>query len=117
MEKAPKQRTHIQNRALHRFFELLACELNDNGLDMKKVLKPSVDIPWTPASIKAHIWKPIQDAQLVKKSTTELTTDEVSKVYETINRFMGEKFGVHVGFPSEELLALEQLQNDETNKI
>lgn len=110
--KEKKQRSLVQNRAMHKFFELLADELNSAGWDMKKVLKPHVDIPWSKTTIKEYIWKPIQDAQLVKGSTTELTTDEVQKVYETINRFMGDKFGVHVPWPSEEQLALEQMKNE-----
>lgn len=110
--KEKKQRTLTQNDALHKFFELLATELNDAGLDQRVVLKPSIAIPWDKTSIKEQIWKPIQNAQLVKKSTTELTTDEVSKIYETINRHIGEKFGVHVPFPSIEQLLLEREYND-----
>ena len=79
---------------------MLADELNDSGLDMKKVLKPGVDIPWTKSSIKEYIWRPIQEVQLSKKSTTDLTTKEIDEVFETINRHLGEKFGVHVPFPS-----------------
>lgn len=92
-----KNRTLQQNKALHKYFELLATELNDAGLDMKKVI--TVDVPWSAETIKEWIWKPVQKAQLLKESTTELTTDEVNKVYETVNRLMAEKFNVHVPFP------------------
>lgn len=94
------KRTLQQNKALHKYFELLAIELNDAGLDMKKVI--TVDVPWNALTIKEWIWKPVQEAQLLKKSTTELTTPEVSKVYDTVNRLMAEKFGVSVPFPSYE---------------
>ena len=103
---AEKQRTLRQNKALHLYFTLLALELNKAGLDMKKVLKPEIDIPWTTESIKEHIWRPIQKAMTIKKSTTELERGEVTKIYETINRFMGEKHGVSVTFPSEEEISL-----------
>ena len=99
MEKVEK-RTQRQNKALHLLFGMLADELNDSGLDMKKVLKPGVDIPWTKSSIKEYIWRPIQEVQLSKKSTTDLTTKEIDEVFETINRHLGEKFGVYVPFPS-----------------
>lgn len=92
-----EQRTLQQNKALHKYFELLADELNDVGLDMKKVI--TVDVPWSPETIKEWIWKPVQRAQLLKESTTEMTTAEVNKVYETVNRLMAEKFGVSVPFP------------------
>jgi len=40
---------------------------------------------------------------LLKKSTTEMTTKEIDKVWETINLHLGEKFGVEVPpIPSQE---------------
>jgi len=96
------KRTLRQNASLHLFYELLATELNSSGLDMKKVLKPTIDIPWTQENVKNHLWRPIQEAMLNKESTTELTTKEVSQVYEVLNRHLGEKLKVHVPFPSDE---------------
>lgn len=94
------QRTLQQNKALHVLFTLLADELNTAGLDMRKTLKPGVDIPWNGKTVKEFLWRPIQQAQLGKESTTELTTKEIDEVFETINRHLGEKFGLHVPFPS-----------------
>ena len=99
-EKEEKQRTIQQNKALHKYFELLAKALNDAGLDMRVVLKPGVAIPWSKETIKEHIWRPIQNAQLGKKSTTELTTKEIDIVFDTINRHMSEKHGISESFPS-----------------
>jgi len=96
----PRVRTPKQNNSIHAYFDLLADELNAAGLDMRQVLKPSVDIPWTASSIKEFIWKPIQKAMLGKESTTELETKEVDKVFDVLNRHMGEKFNIHVPFPS-----------------
>jgi hypothetical protein len=98
-EVKPKQRTLTQNSALHLFFSLVAETLNDAGLDMKKTLKPEIDIDWTPESVKNYLWRPVQKAMLGKESTTELTKLEVGQVYETLNRFLGEKFAVHVPWP------------------
>lgn len=98
------QRTNQQNKSIHLFCELLADALNDAGLDQRKVLKPSIDIPWTKDSVKEQLWKAIQKAQFETDSTTDLTTDQVSAVYDTLNRHLGEKFGVTVGFPSSEML-------------
>ncbi len=94
------KRTNRQNNALHVLFKLLADELNESGLDMRKTLKPGVEIPWTGDSVKEYLWRPIQQAQLNKKSTTELTTKEIDAVFDTINRHIGEKFGLFVPFPS-----------------
>jgi hypothetical protein len=95
-------RTIQQNKAMHKYFSSLADAFNDAGLDMKKVLKPHVEIPWTPASVKKFLWTPIQDAMLQKESTTELETHEVDKVYKTLSRHISEKFGVNVEFPSDQ---------------
>jgi len=97
-----KKRTLQQNKALWKYFELLADELNSGGYDMRKTLKHTIDIPWDKNTICEFIWRPVQEAQLGKKSTTDLTTSEIDKIYETINRYLGEKTGVFVDFPSDE---------------
>lgn len=103
-----KQRTLKQNNALHKMFELLADELNTAGLDMRKTLKESIDIPWSKDTVKDYLWRPIQKAQLQKSSTTELTTKDIDSVFETLNRHLGEKFGLHVDFPSIEQVIRSQ---------
>lgn len=106
-----KQRTVKQNRALHKYFGLLADQLNEHGLDMREVLKPGVEIPWSSITVKEYLWRPVQELQLKKESTTELTTKEIDKVFDTINRHIGEKFGIHIPFPSieEEMFTSEKL--------
>jgi hypothetical protein len=94
-------RTLQQNKAMHKYFRSLADALNAAGLDMKKVLKPHIDIPWTPESVKRQLWIPVQEAMLEKDSTTALETHEVDKIYKTMSRHLSEKFGVNVEFPSE----------------
>jgi hypothetical protein len=66
---------------------------------MKAVLKPDVEIPFTPYMVKEYLWKPVQKYMLGKEHTAELTTAEVTKVYEVVNRLLGEKHGLHVDFP------------------
>lgn len=99
-----RPRTDRQNKSLHLYFTLLAEALNDAGLDMRKVLKPSISIPWTPQTIKENLWKPIMEFQLQKSSTTEMTTKDIDVVYDTINRHLGEQFGITVEFPGIESL-------------
>lgn len=96
----PEERTGQQNKALHLFCLHLAKALNDSGLDMKKTLRPEIDIPWCMYSVKDHLFKPIQKAMTDKESTTELTTVEMTDVYEVLNRHMSEKFGITVAWPS-----------------
>ena len=93
--------TAQQRKALHVGFEQIAATLNAAGLDQRKVLKPSVDIPWTKESVKEMIWRPVQEAMLKKKSTTELEkVGEIDEVWDVVMRFLGENHGVeYIPFP------------------
>lgn len=104
------RRTNQQNKALHVLFGLLANELNDRGLDMRKTLKPGVEIPWQAAGVKEHLWKPVMKAQLHKYSTTEMTTKEIDQVFDTINRHLGTQFGISLNFPSVQDLMIKELK-------
>jgi len=100
----PQQRSGKQNNSLHKYCEMLADELNDKGLDMRKVLKPEIDIPWTGKSIKKYIWKEIQKIMFDTDSTADLTRPEVSQVYDVINRNMINTHDINVPFPSKDNL-------------
>lgn len=100
------ERTGQQNKAIHLYCEMIAKTLNDAGLDMRVVLKPEVDIPWTKGTVKDFLWRGVQKAYLGKKSTTELTTSDVGEIYDILNRHLSEKFGVLVEFPSKEQLLI-----------
>lgn len=95
---------------MHLMFKMLADELNENGLTMQKVLKPGIEIYWTPEACKTYLWKPVQEAMFNKKSTTELDTRQVDQVFEVINKHIGEKFGLTIEFPSIEAIALQQIK-------
>lgn len=95
-----KTRTSKQNNALHKFLQDLADTLNEAGLDMKTVLKPEVDIPWSQNSAKEFLWRPIQQVMTGKDSTTEPTTKDYLAIQETLIRHLSSKFGVSVDWPS-----------------
>lgn len=95
-----KKRTLQQNRALHLYYEMIANELNSHGLDMRKALKPEIDIMWTKSSVKEYLWRPIQKAIATKSSTTELTTHEIDLIVHTITKFFAEHHKINVPFPS-----------------
>ena len=95
-----KQRTTVQNKALWKFFEMLSESLNAAGYDMKRTLKHDVDIPWTKQSIHDHIWVPVQEAMTGKDSTTEMNTVDPSEIYEVVSRYLGQRTGVYVPWPS-----------------
>lgn len=94
------KRTSQQNRALHLWFTQLAEELNAAGFDMRKTISKDIDISWTPETIKEYLWRPVQKAYLMKRSTTELTTSDIDHIFDIVNLVISERTGVSVAFPS-----------------
>lgn len=93
-------RTLSQNAALHVWFTLLADELNAAGYTVQLVLKEKMDLDWDADKVKELLWRPAQKALLGKNSTTELKkVEDIDKVYEHLNRHIGQKFGIFVDFP------------------
>lgn len=112
-----KRRTLTQNKALHKYFELLARAMDEQGITITEFVKAldrfGIELFPTKETVKENVWKVVQERQTGKKSTTELTTDEVKKVYEPINKFFSENWGIHVPFPSyEEQSTQSLLQNN-----
>jgi hypothetical protein len=102
--KQPLKRTITQNKALHKYFELIAQELQNQGQTMQGVIKKidMCEITPTTRTVKEIIFKPIQEATLGKKSTTELTTSEINQVYEIMSMFLAKEFEISIPFPSYE---------------
>ena len=97
-----KQRTSQQRKAIEVYCRGLATALNDAGLDQRAVLakmREGVEIPWSQDTVKDTLWRRIQVAILGKEATTKLDADEVSRVYDTLNRWTGSTFGVSIPFP------------------
>lgn len=97
-------RTDQQNKALHVFFKQLSDQLNESGLDMKRVLMPEISIGWTPTTVKECLWRPIQQAYTGKKSTKDLETTEIDQIFAIINKHLGQEFGLATEFPSIETI-------------
>lgn len=116
-----KPRTQTQNRALHLMFRQLSEQLNESGLDMKKTLKPDIDIWWNEKMVKEYIWRPLQRIITGKESSTEISTKDIDKIFEVISKNFGEKFGLEIRFPSIETLISEQrireVKNESNKKI
>ena len=99
-------RTLTQNRAFHLYFTMVAVQLNNSGLYINKLIKEEkykADIDWSGNLVKEQLWKPIQNAILDKKSTTQLEKAEVDRVYNTLNRYLS-GMGISVPFPNREKL-------------
>lgn len=103
-----KKRTLQQNRALHKWFDLLADDLNDAGLTMMKTLKPQAEIPWSAITIKELLFKQIIKAMFNKEKTSELTAKELTQASEVLTKHLAEKFSLETSFPSLESLLYEE---------
>jgi len=104
-------RSNKQNNAMWLWLEFLSIALNDAGLDMRKMLKPSISIPWTKDLAKAYLWNPIQEALTKKKSSTKLSKDEFAIVHETLARHLAESKGIAVPFPTRERIDAQKTEN------
>lgn len=105
IRRKAKQRTDQQRKAIEVYCRNLADALNDAGLDQRAVMasmRDGVSLPWSQERVKDVLWREIQFAMLGKKSTTGLTTTEISAVYEPLNRWTAQTLGVSVQFPSRE---------------
>jgi len=94
--------TALQMRSIHLYFSMLSDALNAAGLDMKAVmakLSKNAMIPWSPSAVKERLWRPVMLDTYEKESTTQLETNEISVVYESLNEVTSEQLGVSIPFP------------------
>ena len=113
--KQPKRRTERQNKALHLYLTQVAETLDREGHTLQDIVKviTKVEIRPTMSNIKEVVWREIQKAQLGKTSTTELSKQEdIDKVYDAMNKWLGHYFEIHIPFPS-----LEEGEKDNKGRI
>lgn len=96
-EKADKQRTLSQNKALHLYCRWVAEALNDAGLTVAATMK-NLEIPWTEHLVKELMWKAVLKLSTGKKSTTEETTIEHSDIYDIMGMHLADR-GIIVPIP------------------
>ena len=96
-----KVRSEPQANAMWLWCEMCANYLNDAGLDMKAVLRTDMSIDWTKTSFMDYVWRKVEVAMTGKHSTKNLSTTDVTAIYETITRHLAESKGVTLPpFPS-----------------
>lgn len=96
VDDAPKakKRTLSQNAALHLWCRQVAKHLNDAGLDMRAVMKPSAQIPWTTENVKNNLWRPMQIALCEKQSTAYASKKDYNTVYSVLSQHLITKLNV-----------------------
>ena len=98
-------RTSRQNSALHLYFNFIANELNDLGIEFQHtgITGNTFELRYTPDLVKNFIWRPIQISMFDIKSTTKIDTHQINEIIDVITKFFGDR-GVVISFPSIETL-------------
>lgn len=101
LKEVKKTRTNKQNSALHKYFVLIAIELNElgNTFTYTGLKGKEIQVRYTPDIVKNFMWRPIQMALFDIESTTKLTTAQMNEIILVIDGFFAER-GVTVDFPS-----------------
>jgi len=98
------RRTGQQNKALHKYCELLAQALSDSGLDMRTLVK----LPITPTkeNVKSELIHPVMKSLFPEiRSTADLSSKQMTELYEVMNMATSQRLGIAVRWPSiEELM-------------
>ena len=100
LEPFKKTRTQKQNRSIRKWCSNVSKRLSDGGITVKRYFSKPIDTNFTPELVMELIWRPNQINVTGKKSSTQLETNEVTKVYEQANLETSENFFVHEPFPS-----------------
>ena len=58
-----------------------------------------IDVPWTMDLCKERLWRPVQKTMTKKTSTTKPERKQYSEIYEVLNRYTAERFGISIGWP------------------
>lgn len=84
---------------IHKWCAELADEFQGSGVDQKLFVQSlnEWEVPITKEFL-IEIWRLFQVHMFGTTSKTELTTDQVSQVYDAMNFFISTKFGVSTDF-------------------
>ena len=92
------QRSPQQRKSIEKYCKMVADAMNDAGHSVQTAFTAEVAI--SQANIKDGMFKVVMHSLYPDKtSTTELETDEVTHVYENMNRITAERYGVSMNFP------------------
>jgi hypothetical protein len=92
------------NNIVHRIIDWLPINNNIKQKAKNRLDKEMGDgIEWDTIKFKDLIWKPIQKAITGKNSTTKLTKNELTKVYENVNNIMLNRYKIGKPFPNKDL--------------
>ena len=96
--------TEPQLASIHIYYRRLAEALNDSGLSVKVTLSkaPFIDALWNDDLVKDLLARPLMNVIAPGKKTMRMNTIQTQELYETLNRFTAENFGISMPFPEKE---------------
>jgi len=94
------KRTLKQNNSMHKFFEMIASELNGVGEEFEYKIVNKTKVPYEASIVKDYIWKPVQRLLVKKERTRDITTKECSQIAQYLERVLYQTFEITVLFPS-----------------
>lgn len=105
LKQLSDKRSSLQNRSLHKFFVIIADELNELGMEFQYfgVTGKQLSTRYTTNIVKNHFWRPVQQALFNIESTKDINTKQINEITDVIVKFFGDK-GVYVEFPNRESL-------------
>ena len=102
--KGTNRRSLSQNASLHLYCEQIADKMNAAGYTQRQLVgsfKEGFELPTTGSMIK-DIFRAVCEAMYQKKSTADLTTVEIQKVYQVVDERFGQITGCRAEWPSSE---------------
>ncbi len=108
MQTQKLKSTNLQKGCYKLWQRQMAENLNDAGYTIKKAIETGrikLDVPWTEFTFEQIFTAAYMDVMYPDaKSISDLSTDQINTLYESVNNGVAQAFAVSLPFPSEETL-------------
>lgn len=105
MKSSTKRATNLQKGCYKLWQRQMAQGLNDAGLTIRKAIETGrikLDVPWTEFSFEQIFTEAYMRVMYPKAdSIKDLSTDELTALYEAVNAGVGQAFAISLPFPHE----------------
>jgi hypothetical protein len=96
------KRTKTQQDSIYLYCEWVAKKLNQIGQSCNKhsvIQDVTIELTWTKDLVKSEHWIPIQKVLFDTEHFSDLERNQVSVVYDVLNKHYSDNFGFHIPFP------------------
>lgn len=102
-----KAYTPAQHSAIWKYCTMVAEALKNKGVTLAVLLesmKKGAEVEVTKENVKYQMWAPLQKALFAEQSMRRLEKQQVTQIYDHINRFLVNEHSISVPFPSKDLV-------------